>query len=719
MAQKNTKFKGTFAENILSVFGKEPLIALNYKQIASRMGIHDKATKSNLLTVLQQLCEEGILQENNRGKFTLHPSQVSNYAKRQQYIVGELDMKNTGKAYLLRDNGEDVFIAAGNTSTGLHGDIVKVMLFPRRANRKMEGRVVEVVERKKTQYVGILEINKDIAYLIPDNTKIPVDILIPKHALNKAKHGMKVVVEITDWDTHSRNPFGKVIRLLGMPGENNVEMQSILMEFNFPLEFPKEVENEAKKIKEKLPSEEIKKRRDFRDVWTITIDPADAKDFDDALSLQQLKNGNWEVGVHIADVSWYVRPDTLIDKEAYQRGNSVYLVDRTIPMLPEKLCNDVCSLRPDEDKFTFSAVFELDASANIVKEWFGKTVIRSDKRYAYEEVQEMIEGKKEMFYEQIMTLHQLASSLHQQRQKQGSIDFDSREIKFVLDENSRPVSVYIKEQKEANRLIEDFMLLANRRVAERIGKATATNKPRTFIYRIHDVPNPEKLTDFASFVSRLGYKVDIQSRSALTNSFNALFKKIEGKGEQTLIETVALRTMQKAIYSTENIGHYGLGFDFYTHFTSPIRRYSDLMAHRLLEYYLTDGNSVNSKLLEDKCKHISDMEKKAQEAERASIKYKQAEFLKDKIGKVFEGHVSGISKWGIYVELIDNFCEGLIRMNDLTDDYYFIDEQNYRIVGYHTKKIIRLGDPIRVMLKEVNMQKRMIDFAMVSETEKN
>lgn len=713
MANSKKQSKGSFADNILAVFGKEPLRSLNYKQVASRMGIHDKVSKNLVLETLQQLCDENILQENNRGKFLLKPELISKYAQSQRYIVGELDMKNTGKAYLLREDGEDIFIAAGNTSTGLHGDIVKVLIFPRRSNRKLEGRVVEVIERKKTQYVGILEINKNFAYVNPDSNKIPIDIFIPKDALNKAKNGMKVVAEITDWEAHSRNPIGKIIRVMGMPGENNVEMQSILMEFNFPLEFPKEVENAAQKISDKLSKDEIKRRRDFRDIWTITIDPVDAKDFDDAISLRKLENGNWEVGVHIADVSWYVKPDSEIDKEAYSRATSVYLVDRTIPMLPEKLSNKVCSLRPNEEKFTFSAVFELDDAANIIKEWFGKTVIKSDRRYTYEEAQKIIEGEKAEYYHEMMTLHHLATKLREERQRNGSINFDSKEVKFVLDEKAHPISVYLKVQKEANWLIEDFMLLANKRVAERIGKATATNTPRTFVYRIHDVPNPEKLTDFASFVRKLGYTVDIQSRGALTKSFNKLFQKIEGKGEQNLIETVALRTMQKAIYSTTNIGHYGLGFDFYTHFTSPIRRYPDLMVHRLLEYYLTGGHSVNDKILEEKCVHSSDMEKKAQEAERASVKYKQAEYLEDKKGIVFDGHVSGISKWGVYVELVDNYCEGLIRMTDFTDDYYFIDDQNYRIVGYHTKKTIRLGDPIKVTIKEVNMQKRLIDFSIV------
>jgi len=708
---KKKKPQNSFADNLLAVFGKEPLRPLNHKQVTSKMGIKDKASRFMVQDIMNQLVVARVLEEIKRGKYRLTAEQVEKYTTPQKYVTGQLDMKTTGKAYMIREDGEDVFIAAGNTGTALDGDTVKVMLFPRRPQRKPEGKVMEVVERSKKQYVGVVDKIKNFAYVVPDGNKMPVDIFIPSENLNGAKNGDKVVVKISDWNSQSRNPIGDIVRVLGQPGNNDVEMQSILLEFNLPLDFPEEVEKEADKIPTDISESEIAKRRDCRDIWTITIDPADAKDFDDALSLRKLDNGNWEVGIHIADVSHYIQSNTILEKEAAARATSVYLVDRVVPMLPEKLSNGLCSLRPNEDKLTFSAIFEMDDHAHIVSEWFGKTIIRSNRRYDYDEVQKMIEGANGDYKTDVMNLYRLSSLLRQERMRNGSINFDSREVKFKLDEKGVPTGVYIKEQKEANWLVEDFMLLANRKVAERIGKTSQTNRhPKTFVYRIHDMPNPDKLTEFASFVSRLGYKIDIQSRKHLTDSYNKLFAQIEGKGEQNMIETVALRTMAKAVYSTNNIGHYGLAFDFYTHFTSPIRRYPDMMVHRLLERYLSGGTSVAQPSLELQCEHASAMERRAQEAERASIKYKQAEFLENKVGQTFEGKVSGISKWGIFVEISDNYCEGMMRISDMVDDYYYIDEENYRIIGYHSQKIIRLGDPINIKIKRVDLRKREIDF---------
>ena len=650
----------------------------------------------------------------NRGKYKLNPKLVTAIAKANT-VTGIVDMKATGKAYIISpDLPEDVFIEANNTNHALNGDKVKVHLFPKRRDRKPEGVIVEIVERAKKQFVGIVHVSKRFAFLVPDSPLINVDIYIPLTALKGAKHGQKAVALITEWPEKATNPIGEIIHVLGQPGENNVEMNAILAEFDFPLEFPKAAEAEAKRIKNEVAPEELAKRRDFRDIWTCTIDPVDAKDFDDALSLQKLPDGNWEVGVHIADVSHYVTPGTAIDTEAYERGTSIYLVDRTIPMLPEQLSNLVCSLRPNEEKLCFSAVFKLNAKAEILEEWFGRTVIKSNRRYAYEEVQVMIEGAEGDFKNELMILHTLSSKLREERFKKGSIAFKSQEVKFKLDEKGKPIGVMIKEQKEANYLIEDFMLLANRRVAEKI--ATRKNKEgeaKTFVYRIHDEPNPEKLIRFSEFLKKLGYEFQTSSRKSITTSFNQLFDKILGKGEENMIETIAIRTMARAEYSTHNIGHYGLSFRYYTHFTSPIRRYPDLMVHRLLQWYLDDKASASLEEYEEKCKHSSDMERKAMEAERASVKYKQAEYLMDRIGEEFDGLISGVSKWGIFVELTESKCEGMVSLRLMNDDFYYLDEENYRIIGQRWGKIYRLGDKIRIKVKKIDLQKKQMDFDLV------
>ena len=710
-----------FTNAILSIFGENPYRPMNYKQICKVLGIRDAAGKDVVYHILVDLFEQGKLLEERPYRYILNPEYLQEYGPKTQYVEGTVDMKSTGKAYVMLDDelGEDVFIASNNTGQALHGDRVKVAMFPKRKNKKPEGEIVEVLQRKHTDFVGVLHISHGYVFVVPDMESIPVDIFVPKGELNGAKNGQKVVVHLVDWPENSGNPFGEIVRVLGNPGENDVEMESILLAHDYPIEFPDEVEKEAAAIPSKILKSEIKKRKDFREVFTITIDPADAKDFDDAISLQKLDNGHWEVGVHIADVSHYVRPGSAIDEEAYDRGTSVYLVDRTIPMLPEKLCNNVCSLRPHEEKLTFSAVFEMDDEANILNRWIGKTIIKSCRRYAYEEVQAMIEGGEGDYKEEILTFHHLATKLREKRMAQGSLNFHSEEVKFILDEHGKPIDTYVRVQNESHELIEDFMLLANRTVAETFGKPDSKWKNHTFVYRIHDEPNPEKLNNFLRLISRLGYTMDISSRSKLVKSYNKLFDDVDGKGEKNLVETVAIRTMAKAVYSTENIGHYGLAFDYYTHFTSPIRRYPDLMVHRLIERYLLENQgSVNKKEYEDYCVHSSEMEKQAEEMERQSVKYKQAEYLQDKIGQVFDGLISGVSKWGLYVELKDNKCEGLVRYDDMPGDYYYLDEDNFRVIGQESGRVIRLGDEVKVIVKNVNLLKRQMDFELILEPKK-
>ncbi len=650
--------------------------------------------------------------EMNRGKYKLNPDNIK--AIKSNTIVGVVDMKQTGKAYIITDDlADDVFIASNNTYQALHGDTVKVRLFPLRKGRKLEGQIVEILQRKKKQFVGIVEVSKKYAFLIPDDNKVPVDIYIPLSNLKEAKNGNKAIAEITDWPEHSKNPFGRITEVLGNPGEHEVEMQSILADYDFPLRFPEQVLKEAESISTEISQKEISKRKDLRDVFTITIDPEDAKDFDDALSLKKLSNGNWEVGIHIADVSHYVKPGTSIDKEAFDRGTSIYLVDRVIPMLPEKLSNEVCSLNPHVDKLCFSTVFELDNNANVLKEWYGETVINSNFRFNYDEAQEIIDGKGNQYSNYIIILHQLAEKLRDARFRKGAIAFSSQEVKFKLDDKGVPVSAYIKEQMDSNRLIEDFMLLANRKVAEKIGKKKGNQEPKTFVYRIHDAPNPEKLQTFSEFVSKLGYRLQLSSRKSISNSLNQLFQEIKGKGEENMIESIAIRTMSKAEYSIKNIGHYGLAFAYYSHFTSPIRRYPDLIVHRLMKSYLSGGASVNPVEYEEKCKHSSEMERKALEAERASIKYKQAEYLLDKVGQEFNGLISGVSKWGIFVELDGNKCEGMVSLKYMEDDFYYLDEDNYRVIGHQFGKEYRLGDPVRIRVRKIELAKKQMDFELV------
>lgn len=707
----------TLKKEVLNVFLNDSNRSFNYKQISKLLGITDRFSRENVVAILDFLVEKGSLIDLSRGKFRINPI-LLNAQSSASTIEGIVDMMQTGKAYVAVNDAsmEDVFISALNTNRALHGDKVKVQLFPRRKNKKMEGRIVEVIERVRTTFVGVMQIGNRVSFFVPDNPKMLIDIVVPNDSLNGAKNGEKVIVKLEDWPEHSKNPIGAVIEVLGMPGDNEVEMKSIMAGIDYPWSFPKEVDDVADAISEIIPESEIKNRKDFRNIFTITIDPDDAKDFDDAISFQKLENGKFEVGIHIADVSYYVKPDSIIDKEAYTRATSVYLVDRTIPMLPEKLSNKVCSLRPDEEKLCFSAVFEMDSNAHVTSEWYGRTIINSDRRYSYEEAQDIIETNTGDYVEEMLTLDALAKKLRAERFNQGAINFESTEVKFHLDENSKPIGVYIKEIKDSNQLIEEFMLLANRKVASLIGSKSTKEKEKVFVYRIHDEPNQEKVAAFSMFLKKLGYSLRVNSRKTFASSLNQIFEDTKGKGEQNMIESIAVRTMSKAHYSTDNIGHYGLGFPYYTHFTSPIRRYPDLMVHRLLEKYLAHQNVADKEFLEAQCKHSSIMEVKAADAERASVKYKQAEYLADKIGEEFNAQISGVSKWGLFVEIKENRCEGLVSMKRMTDDFYTLDEENYQMVGMRHGKKYRLGDPIKIKVRHVDLFKKQIDFDIVNQT---
>lgn len=701
---------------IIEALTKSTKEKLNYKQIAAKVGIYDRQGREQVKALINEFVDAHIVIHTGRGKYKINPKYLTQKTTNKNFMVGRVQINRSGTAFVISENdlAEDVFVAEANLSNALHNDLVKVLVFPARNKRSPEGEVVEVIERSKKQLVGTIQISKGIAYFIPDNPVYRRDILIPGRMLNGAKSGEKVVVVITDWVAGTRSPLGEVRFVLGKPGENNVEMNAILAENDFPLAFPETVLNECADINPNIPEKEIRSRRDFRNVTTFTIDPADAKDFDDAISYEKLENGLHRVGVHIADVSYYVRPNSEIDKEAYSRGTSIYLVDRTIPMLPEKLCNELCSLKPNEEKLCYSAVFDLDDNAKVHKEWFGRTVINSNRRFTYEEAQEIIESQSGELAEEILNVHNLSQVLRKQRFDNHAINFETEEVKFKLDENSKPIGVYLKVQKEANFLIEEMMLLANRRVAEKIGKKSSKNKEiKTFVYRVHDEPIEDKLATFKNFVGKLGYDLQAGNRKQFTESLNKMLEAAKEKNEYGLLGKLSVRIMARAIYTTDNIGHFGLAFPYYTHFTSPIRRYPDLMVHRLLDDYLNQKPSANKVQFDEYCKHCSMMEQKATEAERASIKYKQAEYLVDKIGQVFDATVSGIAKWGVFAELNESKCEGLIPMKSFDDDFYYIDEDNYTLVGLHNGKNIRFGDTIRIKVVEVDLLKKTMTFDRV------
>ena len=623
------------------------------------------------------------------------------------YLTGTVDMTRMGYGYIISDEIEDdVFVAARNLNTALHGDKVKVWLYARKKGSRPEGEVVEILERWKSSFVGTLEVMPGFAFLIPDNKNMPFDIFIPASALKGGKQGQKAVARITEWKRNSKNPVGEIVTVLGEPGLHSTEMHAILAEYELPYAFTEEVEKDAASINGMITEKDIRERKDFRDVPTFTIDPEDAKDFDDALSLRKLENGNWEAGIHIADVTYYVKPGSLTEEEARQRATSVYLVDRVVPMLPERLSNDICSLRPGEDKLCFSAVFELNEKAEVQNEWFGRTVINSDRRFSYGEAQLVIDTGEGDMKGQLLLLHDLAQKLRSKRFAYGAFSFEREEVQFELDENGKPLGVKFRDMGTANQLIEEFMLLANRRVAEYVGKKL---RGRTFVYRVHDKPDPEKISNFRAFITRFGYKLTSDEKN-LPKAMNRLMKEVAGRSEQNIIETIALRAMAKAVYSTDNIGHYGLAFKHYTHFTSPIRRYPDMMVHRLLTAYLNHDDPGNKEKIEKHCQHSSKMERLAAEAERASIKYKQVEFMSERIGQVFDGVISGVTEWGIYVEIIENQCEGMVSIRDLHDDYYEYDEENYCIRGKSTGKLYTLGDRVKVEVVKADLQKKQLDY---------
>jgi len=727
MSKKPKKFgknEKTFSEKIFKILSKNANKSFTYKQIAAILELDDTKSRNEIIKDLKILAAQKLIIESEPGEYLVKASS-------QQYYEGIVDMTSRKSGYFVCDELEDdVYIPFINLNHALDKDKVKAYVYNRRSSRKPEAEVIEIIERNKMEFVGVIDIQKNFGFVTTANAKMYTDIFIPKNKLSNAEHGDVVLVQMEDWPTKADSPFGSVIKVLGKPGEHNTEIHAILAEYGLPYDFPIEVEAYANKIDTSITEEEIAKRRDMRPILTFTIDPKDAKDFDDALSFQVLENGNYEIGVHIADVSHYLQEGTILDDEAYQRATSVYLVDRVVPMLPEVLSNFACSLRPHEEKYTFSAIFQMNAKAEVVDSWFGKTIIYSDQRFSYEEAQHIIETKSDIIPHEISltgkeykvpaeivaaTLKQdeLAKILRRKRMADGAISFDKVEVKFNLNAESEPVGVFFKISKDANHLIEEFMLLANRKVAEFIGK-----QKKTFIYRIHDEPNEDKLINLQTVISKFGYTINMKSKQDISKSLNALLNDVNGKKEQNLVDTLTIRSMSKAKYSTENIGHYGLAFDYYSHFTSPIRRYPDVMVHRLLQFYLDGGKSVAADVYEEKCGHSSDMEGLAAQAERDSVKYMQVKYMQDHKDQEFLGVISGVTEWGIYVEIVENKCEGMVRIREIKEDYYTFDEKQYALIGQATQSILQLGDEVYVKVKNADLVKKQLDFYFIRRNDK-